>query len=95
MSTVLFLRNSRIRIPYQLMSIMESMGQFKHLYSTMHRKFNNSMLERARRKQSRKRKSTEGGATDRSKRTPNLVNTHSIFCGGTTSEPLHVFITFR
>ena len=47
-----------------------------------HQKFNNSMLERARQKQSRKRKSAEGGATDRSKRSkrkPNLVNTHCIF----------------
>ena len=30
-------------MPYQLMSIMESMGQFKHLYSTMHRGTNNAI----------------------------------------------------
>ena len=50
------------------------------------------MLEHARRKQSGKRKSTERGATNRSKRKHNLV---CIFCNGTTTESLHVFITLN
>ena len=35
------------------------------------------------------------GATNWSKRQPNLVNTHSTFCGGTTTESLHEFTTFK
>ena len=39
---------------------------------------------------------TEEGATNQSKRKPNLVNTHCIFCGGTTTtESLHEFTTFN
>ena len=59
-----------------------------------HQKYNNSMLERARQRQVRKRKSA-GEATNRSKRKPNLVNTHCIFCGDTTTESLHKFTTFN
>ncbi len=60
-----------------------------------HQKFNNSMLERARQRLMRKRKSVEGEVTLRSKRKLNLTSTHCIFCDETTSESLHEFTTLN
>ncbi len=53
------------------------------------------MLERARQRLMRKRKSVEGEVTLRSKRKLNLTSAHCIFCDETNSESLHEFPTLN
>lgn len=61
-----------------------------------HQKFNSSMLERVKHKESRKRKQTEGEYACRPKRHSTArQSTVCIFCGSTTPEILHEFTTFN
>ena len=79
-----------VDVDYREHATVHAFVQQNASWHKCHRKFNNYVLECARRKHSRKRKSTEGGATGRSKRKPNLVNTHHFFCGGTTTLSHHM-----